>query len=233
MRSPIRTSISSAVSAGRSSPSSAAAFTRATATARGALPRSIMTGFFSGSLNTIEYSVCVGARRARHRAPSLGMNPGANTKGNVTSFVANQSEYNLYYTHTAGQVAILALRALRLVAGFGATRLHVRRHPTSRSRCSARTTFSSALVGRFPGRVRGKRRRRHTPRARTPSCSTGPGAARRPIRSRRPTIRRQRHPPGRVGPTSVRGGIRRGALRPDGYQRRQQDRFGIELGRER
>ncbi len=60
------------------------------------------TGFFSGSLNTIEYSLAW-APSSNTSVTFVGMNPGVNTKGNATSFVANQSEYNLYYTHTAGK----------------------------------------------------------------------------------------------------------------------------------
>ncbi len=59
-------------------------------------------GFFSGSLNTIEYSLAW-APSSTTSLTFVGMNPGANTKGNATSFVANQSEYNFCYTHTAGK----------------------------------------------------------------------------------------------------------------------------------
>ncbi|HUN28355.1 MAG TPA: outer membrane beta-barrel protein [Alphaproteobacteria bacterium] len=59
-------------------------------------------GFYSGSLRTIEYEVSW-APSSTTSLTFVGMNPGANVPGNATAFIANQSEYNLYYTHTAGR----------------------------------------------------------------------------------------------------------------------------------
>jgi hypothetical protein len=59
-------------------------------------------GFYTGSFNTIEYEVAW-APSSTTSWTFVGMNPGANTPGNATSFIANQSEYNLQYSHTAGR----------------------------------------------------------------------------------------------------------------------------------
>ncbi len=59
-------------------------------------------GFYSGSLRTIEYEVAW-APSSTTSWTFVGMNPNANTPGNATSFIANQSEYNLMYSHTAGR----------------------------------------------------------------------------------------------------------------------------------
>ncbi|HTV94200.1 MAG TPA: outer membrane beta-barrel protein [Verrucomicrobiae bacterium] len=59
-------------------------------------------GFYSGSLRTIEYEVAWAPSSATSWT-FVGMNPNANTPGNATSFIANQSEYNLVYSHTAGR----------------------------------------------------------------------------------------------------------------------------------
>ena len=59
-------------------------------------------GFYSATWRTIEYEVAWAPSSATSWT-FVGMNPGANVPGNATSFIANQSEYNLYYTHTAGR----------------------------------------------------------------------------------------------------------------------------------
>jgi hypothetical protein len=59
-------------------------------------------GFYSGSWRTIEYEVAW-APSSTTSWTFVGMNPGANVPGNATSFIANQSEYNLMYSHTAGR----------------------------------------------------------------------------------------------------------------------------------
>ncbi len=59
-------------------------------------------GFYTGTHRAIEYELSW-APSSTSSVTFVGMNPGANTPGNVTAFIANQSEYNLYYTHTAGK----------------------------------------------------------------------------------------------------------------------------------
>ena len=59
-------------------------------------------GFYSGKLHTIEYEAAW-APSSSTSWTFVGMNPESNTPGNVTSFIANQSEYNLMYSRTAGK----------------------------------------------------------------------------------------------------------------------------------
>lgn len=59
-------------------------------------------GFYTGSHRAVEYEVAWAPSSATSWT-FVGMNPGGNTPGNVTAAIANQSEYNLMYAHTAGK----------------------------------------------------------------------------------------------------------------------------------
>jgi len=59
-------------------------------------------GYYSGSHRAIEYSFGW-APSSTTSLTFVGINPGGNTPGNPTAGIANKSEYNLMYAHTAGK----------------------------------------------------------------------------------------------------------------------------------